>query len=82
MTKIINTTQLQQKVGQIAKDIENNPYIIVNRGKARFVLLPYFEEGMEAVEDYFEDFLIRMNKEKLSKQFEESAASGESDLVV
>ncbi|PIR75820.1 MAG: hypothetical protein CO030_04495 [Candidatus Magasanikbacteria bacterium CG_4_9_14_0_2_um_filter_42_11] len=82
MNRIINTTQLQQKIGQVAKDVENNPYIVVNRGQARLVVLPYFDEGVEKIEEYFEDFSMRKNKKALQEVYKESLASGESDLRV
>lgn len=82
MNKIINTTQLQKKIGQVAKDVEGHPYIVLNRGKARMVVLPYFDEGMDKIEEYFEDYLMQKNAKKLRTTFEESLASGPSDLVV
>lgn len=82
MTKIINTTQLQKKIGQISRDVVNNPYIIVNRGKAKMVLLPYFENCDTEIQEYFEDFLMEMNRDTLVKRYKESAKSGLSSLRI
>jgi len=82
MNKIINTTQLQQTIGKVAKDAENNPYIVVNRGKAKLVVLPYFDEGIEKIEEYFEDFRMQQNRDELKERYTTSSNSGSSDFVV
>ncbi|MDP4008464.1 MAG: hypothetical protein Q8P68_04715 [Candidatus Peregrinibacteria bacterium] len=82
MAKIITTTQAQKKMCEIAKDIEVTTYIVTNRGEGRMVILPYFDGCMGWVEDYLEDFEMRMNKEALKKELQESLKSGLSDLVI
>ena len=82
MAKIITTKQLQQKIGQIGKLIGEHAFIVTNRGDARFVILPYYDGCDEIVEDYMEDFEMFMNKDALEKEWAESIASGESDLVI
>ena len=80
--KIITTTKLQQKIGEISADIGENPYIITNRGDAKIVLLPYFDGCNTFIEDYMEDYEIYMNKDELEKKWKKSSESGESDLVI
>jgi len=82
MLKIITVKELQQKIGQISAKINENSYIITNRGKAKMILLPYFEGCEDMTEDFIEDCEMCMNKDKLEKQFKESLDSGESDLVI
>ena len=82
MNKIINTTELQKRIGQISRDVDKNPYIVVNRGEAKMVLLPYFENCDEDINDYFEDFLMEMNKKNLIQQAKKSERSGLSDLRI
>lgn len=82
MSTIITTTQLQQKIGEITANIDKKSYVVTNRGQGKIVLLPYFDGCDGFIEDYMEDFEIMLNKEKLEKQWKESLASGESDLVI
>lgn len=82
MLKIITVKELQQKIGQITLGIKENGYIVTNRGKAKIVMLPYFDGCERMVEDFIEDCEIQMNKANLEKRWEESDASGESDLVI
>jgi hypothetical protein len=79
---IITTTELQKKIGQITDKIGEKYYIVTNRGKARVILLPYFDGCDALIEDYMEDYEILMNKDKLQKWLKKSADSGESDLVI
>ncbi len=82
MARIITTTQMQQKIGQIADSIETTPYIVTNRGMGKIILLPYYDGCDEIIEDYMEDYEIWKNREKLQKEMKESLASGRSDLVI
>ena len=82
MSKIINTSDLQKKISQVVHDVENNPYIVVNRGDAKMVCLPYFDNCDETIQDYFEDFIMEVNRERLANRYKKSAKSGLSDLKV
>ena len=82
MARIITTTQMQQKIGQIADSIETTPYIVTNRGMGKIILLPYYDGCDEIIEDYMEDYEIWKNGDKLQKKWEESLASGDSDIVI
>ncbi len=82
MSKIINTTDLQRTISQIVQDVGNNPYIVVNRGHARMVLLPYYEECDEKIEDYFEDYLMEVNKKALKNKYAKASQSGHGRLKV
>ena len=81
MVKIVTTSQLQKKIGQIGVFVANSWVIIVNRGKPNAVLLPYFEHNDDAIALYLEDYEMYQNAEKLRLQLRESAASGMSDLI-
>jgi len=80
--KIITTTKLQQKIGEISADIGENPYIVTNRGEAKVVLLPYFDQCDELIDNYMEDYEISLNRDELQKEWKKSSESGESDLVI
>lgn len=80
--KIITTTELQKNIWSISKDIDTNNYTIVNRWKPRMIMLPYFENNEDFVDDYLEEYEIRKNKVKLQKEMQDSMNSGLSDLVI
>lgn len=82
MYHIITTTEMQQKIGEISLEISKNPYIVTKHGKAKMVILPYYEGGNEALEDYLEDYEIWLNRDKLQEEMRRSAASGDSDLII
>ncbi len=80
--KIISTTTLQKNVWTISKDIEKENYTIINRGKPRMVLLPYFESNDEFINDYLEEYEINKNSKKLKKELTDSLNSWISDLII
>lgn len=82
MTKIITTTQVQKTIGEVSRNIVNSAYIATNRGQGRIVMLPYFDGCDQMIEDYMEDYEMQKNKKVLQKRYAESAASGDSDLVI
>jgi hypothetical protein len=46
------------------------------------VLLPYFENNDDIIDDYLEQYEINKNSKNLKKQIQESLDSGLSDLVI
>lgn len=82
MSTIITTTQLQQKIGEIAANIAKKSYIVTNRGEGRMIVLPYFDGCDKFIEDYMEDFEMKANKDKLIQEFKDSIKSGDSELVI
>lgn len=83
MPKIVTTSELQKHIGKMLQYLSRSSWMIVtNRGKAKVVMLPYFDENDRAVEEYLEDYEIRCNIKKLKRRWQESADSGESDLVI
>ena len=80
--KIISTTEVQKNIWTISKDIEVNNYTIINRWKPKMVLLPYFENNDDIIDDYLEQYEINKNSKNLKKQIQESLDSGLSDLVI
>ena len=80
--KIITTTDLQKNIWSISKNIDANNYTIINRGKPRMVMLPYFENNEEFIDDYLEEYEIRKNKKVLQKDLQESLNTGLSDLII
>ena len=82
MSKIISTSQLQKNIGKITEYTQKSFVILTNRGKARAVLLPYFDENDESIAEYLEDYEMTRNKNHLQQIFKKSEKSGHSSLVI
>jgi len=84
MVKIITNSQLQKNVSKISKDLQNSkkPLIITTHGQAKMFILPYFEDGDEVLEEYFENYEMWKNKKKLQERYKQSSQSGESNLKI
>lgn len=82
MPKIITTSELQKKIGSLLAWISKHAVIVTNRGKAKVVMLPYFEESDEVIERYMEDYEMYRNADKLKKELQESYDSGIASLIV
>lgn len=82
MTKIITTTQVQQRIGELSQSISLTNYIVTNRGEGKIVMLPYFDGCDENIADYMENFEMAKNQEKLKEKYKRSSESGESSLIV
>lgn len=82
MPKIITTSELQKNIGKLLQFVGSSWAIVTSRGKAKVVMLPYFDQSDKAIEDYLEDYEMHRNAEKLKKEFQESYDSGPSDLVI
>lgn len=82
MNRIITTSELQKGIGQIAKEIDEKSYIVTSHGKGKVVMLPYFDGCDQLMIDYMEDYEMAKNRVALTKRYEESAASRESDLII
>ncbi len=82
MNRIVTTSEVQQKIGQITKTIDTETYIVTSHGKGKMVLLPYFDGCDKNMADYIEDYEMMKNQAVLKKKYVESSASGESSLKV
>jgi len=82
MAIIITSSALQKNIGKIPRSVQKKPCIMTTNGKPTMVLLPYFEDNEELLEEYFEQFEIAMNQKALQKELKESSESGLSDLVI
>lgn len=82
MTKLITTTQVQQKIGQLSESITETNYIVTNRGEGRIVMLPYFDGCDENIGEYMEDFEMIKNQEILKTRYAKSSKSGKGSIVV
>jgi len=78
--KIISTSKVQKDI-KILSD-RNNIYTFINNWEAKTMLIPYYEGLQSKIEDWIEDIEMYSNKEKLIKKWEESLASGLSDLTI
>ena len=79
---LINNSELQKNVGRFAREIDNGAFTVINRGKPKMVILPYFEDSNDLVEDYLESYLISKNRKKLKKELQDSLDSGISDFKI
>ena len=82
MPKIVTTSELQKHIGQLLNMVGNSWMIVTCRGKAKVVVLPYFDDNDGIIADYLEDYEMYRNAEALKKRWKESADSGISDLVI
>jgi hypothetical protein len=63
-------------------DLESKSYTILKNGEHKMILLPYFVNNSDLIDDYLELYVIEKNKKKLKAEFKESFKSGKSDLVI
>lgn len=82
MTKIITTTQVQQKIGQISHAILETNFIVTNRGEGKIVMLPYFDGCDENIAEYMEEFEMAKNQQKLKVKYAKSSQSGKSTVSI
>ena len=82
MPKIITTSELQKNIGKLLQFVGNSWTIVTSRGKAKVIMLPYFDDNDRSIEEYLEDYEISRNVENLKKRWQESAESGDSNLVI
>jgi len=82
MPAIITNSKFQKDIGKVAKSVQEKPYIVTTHGEPKMVVLPYFENNEGAIEDYFEDYEMSKNREKLIEKYKKSSNSGVSDLVI
>lgn len=82
MAKIVTTSEVQKKIGQISKNITMESYIVTSHGKGKIVMLPYFDGCDENLAEYMEDYEMMQNKETLKKRYQKSSRSGASDLSI
>lgn len=82
MNRIVTTSEVQQKIGQITKLIDVETYVVTSHGKGKMVILPYFDGCDKNMDDYMEDYEMMKNRESLLGKYGESLDSGESSLIV
>ncbi len=80
--EIISNTELQKHIGKVSKDIENDFFTVTARGKPRMMLVPYFSQGSDIIDDYMEEYLLWKNRQKLQAEAQQSLDSGLSDLTI
>lgn len=80
--EIVTNTELQKHIGAISKNIDKDFFTVTARGKPKMMLVPYFSQGRDMIDDYMEEYLLWKNREKLQLDAQKSLASGLSDLVI
>ncbi len=56
--------------------------IVTSHGKPKMLMVPYFEESDELLDEYLEHYEMWKNRKKLKSDAAASLASGESDFVL
>jgi len=82
MPKIVTTSELQKNIGKLLLWVGRASVIVTNRGTAKVIMLPYFEENDDVIADYLEEYEMRKNAPALRKKWQKSLESGLSDLVI
>ena len=82
MPRIITTSELQKHIGKLMQFVGNSWAIVTSRGKAKVVMLPYFDDNDEMISEYLETYEIQKNAHKIRKRLEASRRSGLSGLVI
>ncbi|MBT3349004.1 hypothetical protein HN954_03190 [bacterium] len=82
MPIITTNSKFQKNIGQFAKSVQKKPCIITTHGEPKMVVLPYFENNEDLIDDYFENFEMWQNQEKLQKKYGEALKSGKSKRVI
>lgn len=82
MSRIITTSELQKNIGSLSSHTQKDYTIVTSRGKASVVILPYFEDNDEVIQEYLEIYEIQKNAKKLQKKYKRASQSEDSDLVI
>jgi hypothetical protein len=82
MTKIITTTQVQQKIGELSQSIVEMNYIVTKRGAGMIIILPYINGCDENIAEYMENYEMVKNEKILKERYKKSSKSGKSRLAV
>ncbi len=80
--EIITNSELQKHIGKVAKASENQSFMVTTRSRPKMILVPYFLDGMDIIDDYMEEYFLAKNAKKLQDEAQQSLASGLSDLLV
>lgn len=80
--EIISNSELQKHIGSISKNIENDFFTVTTRGKPKMMLVPYFSQGSDIIDDYMEEYLLWKNRQKLRVEAQKSLDSGLSNLTI
>lgn len=82
MNAIISTSDLQKNIGRLSREIDAKSFTVINNGKPKMVVLPYFEENSSLIEEYLEEYQMKRNQKKLQKELQESLESGVSNFSI
>jgi hypothetical protein len=82
MATIISSSELQKNIGKLVRGIDSNSFIVINRGKARMVILPYYDDNEEKIKEYLESYEMHRNRVSLQGKWQRSLDGGLSDLSV
>ncbi|TSC56754.1 MAG: Uncharacterized protein G01um101418_586 [Parcubacteria group bacterium Gr01-1014_18] len=82
MFKIVTVSEVQKKIGQMAKNVRYNEILVTSRGKGSMLILPYFEGCDDFVSEYRENYEMSVNRENLKRKYRESMKSGKGTLVI
>lgn len=78
--KFYTTTDLQRNSASITK--EKTPSYIIRRWKPEWILLPFFTECDDFIEEYMEAYEMHKNREFLQEALKKSEASGIASFTI
>jgi len=78
MPTIITNSQFQRNPKNISEQLDKKGCIVTNHGVPKMIVLPYFEQSDDFMEEYYEQFEMSQNQKALRKELEASKKSGDS----
>ncbi len=80
MPTIITNSQFQRNPRNISEQLDKKGCIVTNHGVPKMIVLPYFEQSDDFMEEYYEQFEISQNQQKLKAELEKSKKGGDSSF--
>lgn len=82
MPNIITNSQFQRNPKNISEQLHQKGCIVTKHGVPEMIVLPYFDQSDELMEEYYERFEMNQNQVALQNELKASKVSGDSDLVL
>jgi prevent-host-death family protein len=79
---IITTSDLQKNIGSVMTHSSQGTVVVTKHGKAKVVMLPYFDDNEESLVRYYEDMEMHQNRKALQKKYQISSESVKSGVFL
>ena len=80
MPTIVSNSELQRSPSSIIQKLDTKGCIVTKNGIPQVIMLPYFEESDDFMEEYYERLEISQNRTSLQKECMASKKSGDSEF--